>query len=380
MGVVDDCSSEDEDDTVISYILDRNPKQCSDATDAISTVAVIPSTYRKVDIPGLFEIVPADILSAVFSGWLKITDISRLDIAVCNSRSRCAYMDSLKLKGSAHYGSERPYGNGYILWLSKRSILVRHYRGHKSFLTSATVMDINDNWSICWSELTHLDLRYCAQMTSRVALRIANLSGKLVLLNLSMCRMTNSELLQVSPALWCLQSLSLMGIVGISDEAIIDVVRSCPLLQSLDLSFCRSISEFGLLQVFKTRPLLINLRLQGLESLTNNAIRHLSKQCTILQSLDLLHCKNISLVTLYVSSKLWFLHSLDLPYQQTVADSSVILDIITDNPTLFHVNILHYPNVCVDMKSLIVRFPHVNFHRTSKSSSMSLYFSIKKNL
>lgn len=376
MSVVDDCNSEDEDDTVISYILDRNPKQRSDATDAISTGAVIPSTYRKVDIPGLFEIVPADMLSAIFNDWLRITDLSRLDIAVCNSRSRCAYMFSLKLKGSAHYGSERPYGNDYILWLSKRSILVRHYRGHKSFLTSETVMDINDNWC----ELTHLDLRYCAQVTPRVALRIANLSGKLALLNLSMCRMTNSELLQVSPALCCLQSLSLMGIVGISDETIVDVVKNCPLLQSLDLSFCRSISEFGLLQVFMTRPLLINLRLQGLESLTNNAIKHLSKQCTHLQSLDLLHCKNVSLVTLYVSSKLWFLHSLDLPYQQTVADSSVILDIITDNPTLFHVNILHYPNVCVDMKSLIVRFPHIDFHRTSKSSSMSLYFSIKENI
>ena len=380
MDVVDDCSSEDGDDTVTSYILDRNPKQCSDVTDAISTVAVIPSTYRKVDIPGLFEIVPADILSAVFSGWLRITDLSRLDIAVCNTRSRCAYMDSLKLKGSAHYGSERPYGNDYILWLLKRSILVRHYRGHKSFLTSKTVTDNNDNWSICWSELTHLDLRYCAQMTPRVALRIANLSGKLVLLNLSMCRITNSELLQVSPALCCLQSLCLMGIVSISDEAIINVVKNCPSLQSLDLSFCRSISEFGLLQVFSTRPLLINLRLEGLESLTNKAIRHLSKECTHLQSLGLLHCGNVSLGTLYVSCRSWFLHSLDLPYQETVADSSLILDIITDNPTLFHFNILHYPNKCVDMKSIIVRFPHINFHRTSKSSSRNLYFSIKKHI
>jgi hypothetical protein len=377
MEVADDCSSEEEDDMMISFVLDRNPRKHQKVTEEGSTAATIPKVCRTISVYGLFEIVPADILSAIFSGWLTITDLSRLDIAVCNAHSRCAYIDSLKWKGSAHYGSERPYGNDYIAWLSKRSILVRHFRGHKSFLTRETIKDINDHWSVCWSELTHLDLRYCAQMTPRLALQIASLSSKLILLNLSTCRITDSELLRVSSALSCLQCLCLMGNKEISDKAIITVAQNCPLLQSLDLSFCQRISEFGLLEIFNSLPLLINLRLRGLDSFTNKALVHLSKKCSYIESLDLLHCENISLTTLLSSSRLWPLHSLDLPYQHTVADIGLILEIATYNDSLTNLNVLHYPTISV---SLMHRYPYINFYRTSKSALMNPHFSIEENV
>ena len=374
MEISNDCSSEEEDDMLISFAIDRYPQKHQKVNEEVSTAAIIPKVCQNISVYGLFEIVPADILFAIFSGWLTITDLSRLDIAVCNARSRCAYMDSLKWKGSAHYGSERPYGNDYIAWLSKRSILVRHYRGHKSLLTRETIKDIK---SVCWSELTHLDLRYCAQLTPRLTLQIASLSSKLLLLNLSTCKISDSELLRVSPALSCLQSLCLMGNKKISDNTIITVGKNCPLLQSLDLSFCQRISEFGLLEIFNSLPLLINLRLRGLESFTNKALLHLSKKCSYIESLDLLHCENISLTTLLSCSKLWPLHSLDLPFQHTVADIGLILEIATYNDSLSNLNILHYPTISV---SLMHRYPHINFYRSSKSSLMNPHFSIEENV
>jgi F-box and leucine-rich repeat protein 2/20 len=98
--------------------------------------------------------------------------------------------------------------------------------------------------------LRHLNLRGCAQISSKDLLRLATRTTNLVSLSLEGCPIKDgsslSSLLSRNPFL---QTLDVSGLTVMTDEVASEIARNCPDLEVLDVGWCSNLSAVGLLDI-----------------------------------------------------------------------------------------------------------------------------------
>ena len=353
---------EDDLDDLITFTLDRSPA----LPEASITPAIDRSIMRRGSLyDDIFEMIPVDILASIFSRWLTIKDISRLDIAVCSTAGRIAYLISVSSKSSTHFGSKKAFGNDYVRWLSARAIAIQHFRGDRVRLTDEAITDINNQNHNCWGALVHLDLQSCIKVKVPSILKILRYCSKVTTLNLAASRISNDVLVQVSTTLPLLQSLCLMGNGKVSDPFIIKVSEKCSLIHSLNLSYCGDkISENGLVTVCSSLPHLVRLQLAGNFMVTNKVLLSLSNNCPNLKWLDLDHCVNITMPVLTVAVRRWRLESLDLPSTHTFSVLSDYISLLESTPLLLRLGVRTVPHGDFECQ-ICQRYPRLLLDRSS---------------
>ena len=116
---------EDEEENSISYELDRSPSLHLKTRDETEKTLIAETTH----FDDIFSVLSADILSVIFSSWLTISEISRLDRAACNRYTRARFLESISSNMVTLNGSrEKSYGNDYISWLISRNIKNKYFR------------------------------------------------------------------------------------------------------------------------------------------------------------------------------------------------------------------------------------------------------------
>jgi hypothetical protein len=353
---------EDDLEDLITFTLDRSPT----LPEVPITPAIDASVTRRGNLyDDIFEIIPVDILASIFSRWLTIKDISRLDIAVCSTAGRIAYLISVSSKSSTHFGSKKAFGNDYVRWLSARGIAIQHFRGDRVRLTDEAITDINNQNHNCWGALVHLDLQSCIKVKVPSILKILRYCSKVTTLNLAASRISNDVLVQVSTTLPLLQSLCLMGNGKVSDPFIIKVSEKCSLIHSLNLSYCGDkISENGLVTVCSSLPHLVRLQLAGNFMVTNKVLLSLSNNCPNLKWLDLDHCVNITMPVLTVAVRRWRLESLDLPSTHTFSVLSDYISLLESTPLLLRLGVRTVPHGDFECQ-ICQRYPRLLLDRSS---------------
>jgi hypothetical protein len=356
---------EDDLEDLITFTLDRSPALPQESI----TPAIDDSITRRGSLhDDIFEIIPVDILASIFSRWLTIKDISRLDIAVCSTAGRSAYLNSVSSQSSTHFGSKKAFGNDYVRWLSARAISIQHFRGDRVRLTDDAISEVNSQNHNCWGALVHLDLQSCIKVKVSSILKILCFCSKVTTLNLAASRISNDVLVQVSTTLPHLQSLCLMGNGKVSDPFIIEVSEKCSLIHSLNLSYCGSkISENGLVTVCTSLPHLVRLQLAGNFMVTNKVLLSLSNNCPNLKWLDLDQCVNITMPVLTVAVRRWRLESLDLPSVHIFSVLSDYISLLESTPLLVRLGVRKVPHGDFE-RQICQRYPRLLLDRSSSRS------------
>ena len=365
---------DDEHGDFISFTLDRIPDL---AANLILPVINCRCSKGSQSLDGdIFEIIPVDILATIFSRWLTIRDLSRLDIAVCSTTGRCAFLTSVSSQSSTHFGSKKAYGNDYVRWLSSRGIAIQYFRGDRVRLTDDVITEVNNQNHNCWGALVHLDLQSCIKVKASSILKILHFCSKVTSLNLAASRISNDVLVQVSTTLPLLQSLCLMGNGKVSDPSIIKVSKNCSLIHSLNLSYCgNKISENGLVTVCSSLPNLVRLQVAGNLTVTNNVLLSLSNNCPHLKWLDLDQCVNVTMPVLTVAVRNWTLESLDLPSMHIFSVFGDYISLLESSPLLMRLGVRQIPHGDFE-RQLAERYPRLLLDRSSsRSDSIRAIFS-----
>lgn len=314
----------------------------------------------------IFHFIPADILSRTFSGYLSINDVSRLDIAICSTSIRGAFLSSIHSNIITFFGSKKAYGDHYILWLNMRNISVTYLQGNRMYITEKSIKSLkyDNDGTHCLSKLYHLDLQNCIKIKENSILTIIGNCSKLVKLNLSACRITDNILLKISCFIPCLLSLNLMGNDKLSDSSVMEIAEKCPLINTLNLSYCNKISANGFISVCKLLDLK-GLQVMGCLNMTDVTLLGISKECKNIVNLDLDECicSMTSLIT--ATRDMCLIESIDMPVLHRFATIDLFSSILSNLPHLSRLGIRNvifvpnfediiymlYPNVCVDRHS-----------------------------
>jgi hypothetical protein len=177
-----------------------------------------------------------EILFILFTEYLTIEDISRIDVAMCNTAKRKAFLNLIRSERCI-FNSERGQKSGYILWLGLRSIQTKQ---------------LNCDLTISYEELS-----------------------------------------KIAPSSKWLQKLDLFGCQNISDTILIKIVESCPNLLRLYLPLCFNITDKSVIRIAESCPNLVQLDLVGC-NISDNSVVKITESCLQLRLLHVAYNGKIS--------------------------------------------------------------------------------------
>lgn len=310
------------DDEICTFVIDRIPDYCFERIEEKEIVITDDEEITEIVVLNsndIFDIIPPDVLARIFSGWLSITDISSLDVAIGGKCKRSTFLSCIK--GAIFDGSERAYYDDYISWLNSRNISVRKLKvtnfGDKS---TCILTEVNTNWS----NLVWLDVQNGNFSVLSIIQTIKSLGG-LLYLNLKGCRMTDAVVLIIAINLPKLKTLNLKGCSRISNDSFFAIGLNCTQLKSLNLSFCSKLTGFNTSSF--CLPDLEELELAGCINLTNNDLHTMIRESKGLRKLNLRYCY-ISFIGLrLIIMRCKNLESIDLPFvDTTLSDLTALID------------------------------------------------------
>ncbi|CAD6269072.1 unnamed protein product [Miscanthus lutarioriparius] len=143
------------------------------------------------------------------------------------------------------------------------------------------------------AELRELSLKWCLGVSDLGIQLLALKCKKLTSLDLSYTMITQDSFLPIMK-LPSLQELTLVGCIGIDDDALGSLEKECSKsLQVLDLSQCQNITDVGVSAILKSVPNLLELDLSYCCPVTPSMVRSLQK-IPKLRTLKLEGCKFIA--------------------------------------------------------------------------------------
>ena len=309
--IIDD--EEDEEEISISYEFDRSPSLPLKTRDETEKTRIAETTH----FDDIFSVLSADILSVIFSSWLTISEISRLDRAACNRYTRARFLDSISSNMVTLNGSrEKSYGNDYISWLISRNIKIKYFRGHRTRfmdgIEASFLTEDSRNFD-CWENLEEVNFHDCHKVQKSTIISILGKCPGLKILNLAQLFLTDTDLSTISLSLPSLVSVNLSGNNKITDRSMIIVVRNCPLIHTLDLSFCNLLTEESF-SIICSSLNLIYLDLTGCTNLEDSILLRLAPKLKNLKTLHLNYCHGFSILNVGIAiKKMVKLESLSLP-------------------------------------------------------------------
>lgn len=194
-----------------------------------------------------------DEILSLFSEYLSIEDISRLDVAICNKVRRQEFLTLIRSERFVING-EKQQKVGYISWLSFRSIQIRQLNCDRT-ISEHELMKIAN----CSKFLQKIKLSN-RNITDRSIIKIAESCPNLRILNLARCdRVTNRSVIKIAENCPDLKELNLSGCYSISDTSIIRIAESCPNMIELNLSGCRDVTDVCTLRIAESCSKLLRL-------------------------------------------------------------------------------------------------------------------------
>lgn len=278
--------------------------------------------------------------------YLSTTDISKLDIALCNKLDRQQFLNCFEQTSAPVFLEDDGPARGdlFVSWMSFRKVSIKFFTSKSRCFTDASISKIIENRD-CWANLQSLDLKLCS-LSLESYRNIIRCTPNL--LNLVLNDVRDETVLQVAASCLSLQSLSIADGGVLTDISIQKLFECCtqlisfslhngleisdlttpnsknfPLgLQKVDLHTCYYMSGYTIQKIIENcRELtsldisdigcdedelgdnemtdalviriadccsgLLSLSLAGLELITDHSIFQIAANCTQLQSLDL---------------------------------------------------------------------------------------------
>jgi hypothetical protein len=193
-----------------------------------------------------------EILS-MFSEYLSIEDVSRLDVAICNKIKRQIFLTLVQSEKFILNGGKQQK-RGFITWLSARCINIRQLDCDRLISEHEFVKIAN-----CGKYMEKIKLSN-RNINDMSIIKIAENCHNLRMLDLTRIdRVTDRSILKIAERCLKLETLILSGCYLITDVSIIRIVENCPNLMDLQLSGCRKVTDLSLFKIHEKFPNLLRL-------------------------------------------------------------------------------------------------------------------------
>ena len=358
--IIDD--EEDEEEISISYEFDRSPSLPLKTRDETEKTRIAETTH----FDDIFSVLSADILSVIFSSWLTISEISRLDRAACNRYTRARFLDSISSNMVTLNGSrEKSYGNDYISWLISRNIKIKYFRGHRTrFIDGlSSFLLTKDSTNLNWRKnLEEANFHNCLKARTSIISILENCPG-LKLLNLAELFLTPTNLSAISSFVPSLLSLNLKGNAKITDRSMIIVAKNCPLIHTLNLSHCKLLTEVSY-SIICSSLNLIHLDLTGCTDFSDLILLKIAPHLKNLKTLHLSCCNGFSTLNLGIAlKKMVKLEYLSLPLMDTrMHDANIFanecIELLRNVPLLKTLRIIQELMISTDERDRLIHLSY----------------------
>lgn len=148
--------------------------------------------------------------------------------------------------------------------------------------------------SVSGSCLEHVDVSYCPQLSVQGIYRFVVHCPKLISLNLSGCiHLSDREMIEVIDACSHLVRLELGFCRELTDRVLTAIAKHLS-LEELNLARCVKITNEGMREVTCQATVLRKLNVSACKKLTDSTLEGLLEGCRLLQELDVTHCPHFS--------------------------------------------------------------------------------------
>jgi hypothetical protein len=275
---------------------------------------------------------PFEIIILIFTEWLNIDDISKLDVAINNKAQRNLFLNYLN--SNMFIFNEYEYKNlkneNYINWLIKRKIQVRklNIEGKRlhSISNSRLIALIRMNSNLQSVELEDNYQKKKCLITNEIIKEIADNCKEIIELKVSNCELLNNiGYITISNDLLKIKKLNLSNSNEINDDSIINIAKNLTNLQDLNIYDCNKITDSSINMIAENLINLHYLNLFNCKKLTNIGLINVSKKLINLRYLNISNCKNITDDSIIkISENLTKLNMLILNGCILITDDSVI--------------------------------------------------------
>ena len=326
-----------------------------------------------------------DIWYDIFTEWVKIKDVCRLDSALCHKGRRPAFLQLISLKVLLFNREEinvleresfthSALGEASLKWIQKRGIhlaslhlpcdygldasdeqsiraavasLVLDGRFDKLEMVSLRACTyINDAdlaaiLSKCYGSVKSVDIRACGLAESSTVLvkRCTKLEAFAASGNESAADM--AEIFQSCPRL---RKVVLSTFGSRLTEVVLSVAAYCPLLEHFDLGFCSAVSDSAIRRVAESCPLLQYIRLIN-SAITDATVQSFCNHCPLLKRVYLDLCYRLTdAAVLAVAGRLPGLTHIDL-YCVAAITSGAVETLASRCRELEFINLSRCPNI-----------------------------------
>jgi len=238
-------------------------------------------------------------ISLILSSFLRIHDISRLDVAYCNHNKRQHLLYILNDNPYITYDHviftrDFKYINNAIQWIGLRGINILALGGDYSsnkYLTSIGLIGLSRH---CTS-LTCLDIRECVRVNDSGIIAIARNCLNLISFNANGTMITDDSIIELAIHSKSLLTLNISGCEELTTDGMIYLARHCTSLTSLDIcNNSNAVNDVVVTEIARHCTSLTSLDICFNHNITDISINELARHCINLITLDITACHNIT--------------------------------------------------------------------------------------
>ena len=247
----------------------------------------------------LFHPLLSDDLQILFlSHWLDVRSLTILDVAVSSRRLRPSWLTVLQcLRSDAvdNWG----HSLSSLMWLSQRGIRASRVRMKmdNSLVRGCDILLVDT------SDIVHLGLRGCSNMTDQCIVDVVNRCHKLRSIDIGSCgQVTDAGVIALGVGCGQLQSINLYGCDNVTDAGVIALSAGCGQLQSINLYGCYHVTDAGVIALSAGCGQLRSINLHGCNKVRNAGVIALGAGCGQLQSINPYGCHQVTDTTVLLLS------------------------------------------------------------------------------
>lgn len=267
------------------------------------------SMCKRVDL--LFYSFPSELIGTkVLTPYLTITDLSRLDVAVCSRAIRAYLEEAFRLVQISC--SFRLEDDSMVAWIKRRGIqgsqisvtmdvsptnlsyILRRFQGMSRVnltgydsLTDSHLIELSQSCK----NVNAVNLTYCSDVTNDGLRELTTTCQKIEELVLWGCYNINNDGVQlISENCPRIKHLNLRCCKKITDEALKYIASGIHDLRHVNFTYCRNITDYGIEQLVRAHPNLQYLTAAYCGSITDDSLHALAKFCMGVEFIDVTGC------------------------------------------------------------------------------------------
>ena len=248
------------------------------------------SDHSLLMAPLFHSLLSDDLQILLLSVWLDVPSLTTLDEAVSSRRLRPSWLTVLRcLRSDAldNWG----HSLSSLIWLSKRGIRASRVR----MKMDCSLVRGCDILLVDTSDIVHLGLRGCFNMTDQCIVDVVYRCHKLRSIDIGCCgQVTDAGVRALGAGCGQLQSINLKKCFLVTDAGILALSVGCGQLQSIDLYGCQKVTDAGVMALGAGCGQLQSINLDGCDKVTDAGVMALGAGCGKLQSINLYGCNKVT--------------------------------------------------------------------------------------